>query len=154
MKINFNKTDDYNGNTLVPAGKYKMRVRNLESTTTKRKGKTQLRCEMEILDNPEYEGMTKQEYFPLDENALWKIKQFIASLTDVSKLKYPEVDIDSIVFMDMIDGCIGNSLYIYYGVETFEGLERNYSRRYEKVKDGLELDPVPKVKKPKLVKDK
>jgi len=131
MTVRFDEVDAVATDTVVPAGKYRMLVNGFEKSKAKT-GTPQIRCDLEILDKPEFEGCEKREYFPLDEKALWRIVQFIKVLTDTSKLKDREVDVNSIVFDDLLEGCIGKSLNICYGVEDYEGMEKNFSRRYLK----------------------
>jgi hypothetical protein len=129
LTINFNEEDPIVVDTVVPAGKYRVRVTGFEKTKA-RTGTPQVRCDLEVLGHPEYDGCTKKEFFPLDENSLWKMKQFIrATYPDVSQLK-DEVKVDSIIFDDLLEGCIGESLFICYGLGEFEGMDRNFSRRY------------------------
>jgi len=140
MTIRFDVVDAVATDTLVPAGKYRMLVNGFEKSKAKT-GTPQVRCDLEILDKSEFEGSEKREYFPLDENALWRIVQFIKVLTDTSELKDREVDVNSIVFDDLLEGCIGKSLYICYGVEEFEGMEKNFSRRYLRFEGDIEESP-------------
>jgi len=146
LTINFNEVDAVATDTVVEAGKYRMRVIGFETSMAKT-GMPQLRCDLEILDHPEFEGSMKREYFPLDENAIWRIRQFLKAVhPDVSKLK-DEVRVDSVVFEDLLEDCKGESLFICYGVEEFEGLEKNFSRRYIRLEIGNKESPPGKIAK-------
>lgn len=134
MRIDFSDVPEGSGDTVVPAGKYKMQVKGFEPCVAKT-GKKQIRGDFEFLDNPEFEGLEKREYFNIDENSLWKLKRFMGALIDTKSLKSKEMEIDSIVFQDLLEDCVGKALFINYGVEEYEGLERNISRRFTKIKD-------------------
>jgi hypothetical protein len=143
MKMKFDGNENFAGDTTVPAGKYRLLFKGFERTTAKRTGTPQLKCDLEVLENSEFEGLEKKEYFPLDNNSLWRLKQFIAAVMDVSKLKDKEVDVETMAFNKLLEAAIGRSVFIYYGLEDYEGLERNFSRKYQKVDiEELALPPV------------
>jgi len=133
MKLNFNEMDVNVVDTVVPAGKYRMRVKGFEHCVAKT-GAKQLRCDLEVLDHPEFDGMDKREYFQLETKCLWKLMLFIKAVTDIGHLEGNEVEIESIMFEDLLERCVGETLFINYGVEEFEGLERNFFRRFSKVR--------------------
>jgi len=136
--IDFDAIDSSAMDTLVPPGKYRMRVKTFDRSKAKT-GTPQIKCELEILDNPEFEGCTKKEYFPLDEKSFWRIGQFLKLLTDTTGR---EVDVNSTVFDDLLDECVERTLFIVYGKEVFNGLEKNSSRRY--LSDSGQTEEVPK----------
>jgi hypothetical protein len=82
-KIKFDVSDVEPGmdfDTPVPVGVYKMRITDIEETTSSKDGKDMLKIELTII-NGEYKGRKVWDYIKYsDENSAWKWMQFLEAV--------------------------------------------------------------------------
>jgi hypothetical protein len=131
-KIDFDEQDSYGGDVVLPAGKYHVKVVAFERCTAST-GTEQIRCVVKILGRPEFDGQEKHEYFPLVGSASWKLRRFFKALTETGSLE-GTMDIDSVEFEELLASSIGKTLFVTYGIEEYEGSERNKLRRFDRDK--------------------
>lgn len=134
MKLKFNQKQNRFHDVVVTPGKYRMRIKGFEPCIAKT-GTKQLRCDLEVLNHPEFQGVEKREYFPLTNKGYEWLQNFIEAATDTSHLGDDEIETDSILFEDLLERCVGEAIDICYKVEIYEGLERNEMRRFSKAKN-------------------
>ena len=131
-KIDFDEQDSYGGDVVVPAGKYRVEVVEFERCTAST-GTEQIRCVVKILDRREFDGQEKHEYFPLVGGASWKLRRFFKVLKEAGSLE-GTMDIDSVEFEELLQSCKGKTLSVTYGIEDYEGMDRNVLRRFDRDK--------------------
>ncbi len=131
-KIDFDEQDSEGSDTFVPAGKYRVGVKAFERRVAKT-GTEVIRCRLQILDHPELAGQEKHEYFPLIGEAAWKVRRFFKALAETGSLE-GTMDIDSVEFEELLKNSIGKTLFVTYGIEEYEGSERNKLRRFDRDK--------------------
>jgi hypothetical protein len=104
MKINWAEESKSKGG-LYPENIYKVRVVTWQERDA-RTGTPQIQWQGEILENDDYQGSLITIYTALTEKSLWKIAKLI-SACGIDLQNYPEMEIGSAEFFNILNSCIG-----------------------------------------------